>query len=283
VASLGDADAFVPSFGGAVANVAVGAARGGADVALAGGAGADAWGEWLRDRLASEGVRLDWFELVDGRATPLALVVVDEQAEPTFVLYGSGIESAVTAVGERVLDAVAACDAFFFASNTLVGTAEAALTMAARDRAVELGRPVVFDPNLRLARWPTTTRAAMAARDCCRGAFLVKCNHAEARMLTGEEQPDAAAASLLAGGAEHVVITLGAQGAIVRGKGRGVRRDVPGVAVHAVDTTGAGDALMGVLLARLAATDFYPPALAAALPEAVAAGARACERWGALE
>ena len=44
VAALGDADAFVPHFGGAVANVAVGAARRGADVALAGGAGDDAWG-----------------------------------------------------------------------------------------------------------------------------------------------------------------------------------------------------------------------------------------------
>jgi hypothetical protein len=30
-------------------------------------------------------------------------------------------------------------------------------------------------------------------------------------------------------------------------------------------------------------TDFYPPALAAALPEAAAQAAAACERWGALE
>jgi len=38
-----------------------------------------------------------------------------------------------------------------------------------------------------------------------------------------------------------------------------------------------------VLLARLAASGYYPAAAAAALPEAVAQSAMACERWGALE
>jgi fructokinase len=50
-----------------------------------------------------------------------------------------------------------------------------------------------------------------------------------------------------------------------------------------VSTIGAGDTLTGVLLARLALSDFYPPAVAAALPEAVRESARACERWAALE
>ena len=50
-----------------------------------------------------------------------------------------------------------------------------------------------------------------------------------------------------------------------------------------VSTVGAGDVLTGVLLARLANTGFYPPAVAASLPEAVEEAGRACERWGALE
>ncbi|MDX6668634.1 MAG: fructokinase, partial [Solirubrobacteraceae bacterium] len=41
VADLAEADSFVPHLGGAVANVAVGAARCGAEVALAGGTGDD--------------------------------------------------------------------------------------------------------------------------------------------------------------------------------------------------------------------------------------------------
>jgi hypothetical protein len=41
---IGDADAFVPHFGGAAATVAVNAARAGGSVALAGGAGQDPMG-----------------------------------------------------------------------------------------------------------------------------------------------------------------------------------------------------------------------------------------------
>jgi fructokinase len=281
VASLAEADAFVPHFGGATANIAVGAARAGADVALAGGAGDDAWGRWLRERLAAEGVALDWFALVPGATTPLAFVTVDEAGEPSFAVHGDGGRTTPEGLGDRLLDAVEASDALFFATNTLVHEADAELTMAARERALELGRPVVFDPNLRLGRWDSPGRAASAARACVRDAFLVKCNAEEARLLTGEDDPAAAAASLLAGGAQHVVVTRGAGGAILRGKG--LRRDVPGRPTRAVSTAGAGDAFLGVVLGRLGTTDFYPAAIAAALPEAVEEAARACERWGALE
>jgi fructokinase len=50
-----------------------------------------------------------------------------------------------------------------------------------------------------------------------------------------------------------------------------------------LSTVGAGDALTGTLLARLALSGFYAPAVAAALGEAVAAAAAACERWGSLD
>jgi hypothetical protein len=41
--------------------------------------------------------------------------------------------------------------------------------------------------------------------------------------------------------------------------------------------------MTGTLLARLAATSFYPAAVPAGLRDAVAASALACQRWGALE
>lgn len=280
VTALDQVSAFRPRFGGAMANAAVAAARAGAPVALAGGAGDDDWGRWLRDRLAAEGVGLEWFALDPGRATPIALVTVDPDGEPTFRLYAEGVADAVRAVGPRLPGAVAASEALVFASNTLVGEGERAHTMAARERALELGRPVVFDPNLRLHRWSSPERAAQAARACLEGAFLVKCNAAEARLISGEHDPARAAAGMLAGGAEHVVVTLGAGGALLRG-GR-LDRDVPGVPARPVDTTGAGDAVTGALVAALSAAGWYPPALAAALPGAVAAGARVTERWGAV-
>lgn len=279
VASIAEADSFTPRFGGAMANVAVAARRAGGDVALAGGAGADDWGGWLRGRLEAEGVALDWFRLVEGVPTPVAFVTVDAGGEPTFRLYAEGLGTALDAVAPDLDAAVAACGALCFASNTLVGERERELTLAARDRALALGRPVVFDPNLRLHRWRSAERAAQAARECVHGAFLVKANAEEARLMTGERDPARAAAGLLAAGARHVVITLGAGGALLRG-GR-LDRDVPGVPARVVDTTGAGDALLGVLVARLGDSGYYGPAIAAALPEAVAAAARVTERWGA--
>ncbi len=283
VSSLADADAFVPSPGGVSANVAATAARHGAAVALGGGAGDDPWGAWLRDRLAAAGVDLRWFGLAAGCATAVAFVTVDERGEPTWQLYGDAIAATVDALAGRLLDAVTTCDALFFTSNTLVRKAEAQLTMAARERALELGRPIVFDPNLRLQRWRRNPgRAAMAAGACVPGAFLVKCNQAEARLMTGESDPEAAAASLLAAGAQHVIVTRGVGGAILRAKG--MRLDVRAQPAKLLrSTVGAGDVFLGLLIARLGQTDYYPSALAAALPEAAEQAARACERWGALE
>jgi fructokinase len=280
VASISEADAFVPRFGGAIANVAVTAARRGADVALAGGVGTDAWGTWLHERLEAEGVDLTWFDRRDEIATPVAFVTLDADAQPSFAIYGEGLRTAITGLGDRLLEAVDACDALFFSSNTLVDGDERAATLAARARALKAGKPVIVDPNLRLERWRSRSAAVEAVGPCVEGAFLVKCNQGEALALSGELAVEEAAASLLAAGARHVVVTRGADGALLRGGG--LDRDVPGVPALPVDATGAGDAVTGVLIAALARTGFYPAALAAMLPDAVAEGARAVERYGAL-
>ncbi|MDX6697819.1 MAG: fructokinase [Solirubrobacteraceae bacterium] len=279
VAGLAQADAFVPHFGGAVANVAVTAARLGAPVALAGGTGDDAFGGWLSARLAAEGVDLEWFTPVPGLATPIAFVAIDSAGEPSYSIYGEGIQALIVAAGPRLDEAVEECDALFFSSNTLAGEAERALTLRARERALELGRPVLYDPNLRLHRWDSQREAVALANSCVPGAMLVRCNRHEARLLTGEEDPAAAADALVEAGARMAIVTLGPDGALLRGE---VSADVPGVPARAVSTIGAGDALMGVLLGRLTLAAFYVPAVAAALPEAVEASARATERWGAV-
>jgi fructokinase len=276
---LTEADSFVPHFGGSVANITVTAARVGAAVALAGGAGDDAWGAWLAGRLAAEGVALEWFELVEDLATPIAFVVVDDRGEPSYAIYGEGIAALILAAGPRLDEAVEKCDALFFSSNTLAGDAERALTLHARDRALELGRPVCFDPNLRLHRWDKLERAVESARACVPGALLVRCNREEAELLTGQSGAAAAAEALVAAGARMAAVTLGPDGAVLRGE---VEADVPGRPAQVVSTVGAGDALMGVLLGRLSLAGFHPPSVAAALPEAVEVAARATERWGAV-
>jgi hypothetical protein len=118
-----DAEAFRPHFGGALANVAVSAARSGAPAALAGGVGDDPWGRWLSDRLSSEGVGTDWFSRVAGLQTPLAFVTFDRRREPTFLIYGDGIDAGLHSVSDVLTEAVGSSSALVFGSNTLVDDA----------------------------------------------------------------------------------------------------------------------------------------------------------------
>src|SRR5207237_5065800 len=106
--------------------------------------------------------------------------------------------------------------ALFISSNTLVGPEEREITMRARDAALELERPVIFDPNLRLHRWSSRADAAASANACVPDALLVRANRAEAALMTGEEDAERAALALVKAGARLVVVTLGPDGAILR-------------------------------------------------------------------
>jgi sugar/nucleoside kinase (ribokinase family) len=95
-------------------------------VALAGSAGDDAWGRWARERLGREGVGVSQFELVPGVSTPVALVTVDSEGEPSSSLYGGPI---VSALGHRVDDGVRGSAALFI---RVCGPEEGDVTMRAR-------------------------------------------------------------------------------------------------------------------------------------------------------
>jgi sugar/nucleoside kinase (ribokinase family) len=209
------------------------------------------------------------------------LVSLDRDGRPSYELRGDGVGMVARTLAERVDEAVADCAGLFFTTNTLAGDEDRAVTMRARQVALELGRPVIFDANLRLHRWSSRADAVASANACVTGALLARVNLDEAEVMTGESEPERAAAALLEAGARMVVLTLGTNGVLLRGA---LRATVPGVAPEAVlNTAGAGDALTGTLLARLALSDFHPAAVAAALPEAVRAGAQACARWGAID
>jgi sugar/nucleoside kinase (ribokinase family) len=280
IEALPDAGSFVPHFGGSMATAAVVAARTGVPVSLSGGAGADPWGRWLRDRLVQEGVDVDRFVLFDGLRTLVALVVIDGRGEPRHELYGDAVGTVARALEAGVEDAVQRCGALLISSDTLVESEERGVTMRAREVALQVGRPVVFHASLSEHRWRSRADAAASANACVPGAFLVSATGVEATWMTGEEDPEAAATALLKAGARLVVLTLGASGAILRGE---MRARVPGVPARVVSTIGAGDVLTGMLVARLAGSDFYPPSVAAGLSDAVREAARACERWGALD
>ncbi len=106
--------------------------------------------------------------------------------------------------------------------------------------------------------------AALAA-----GPDLVKVNGAEAAELTGEEDPARAAAALRdrAGGRAVVVVTLGADGAVLLAGGPPLRA---GLAARGDFPTGSGDAFLGGMLAAADAGAGWEAAFAAGLGAATA-------------
>jgi sugar/nucleoside kinase (ribokinase family) len=75
-------------------------------------------------------------------------------------------------------------------------------------------------------------------------------NEEEAALLTGKDSPEAAAAELVKCGAGQVVMTLGSQGCLCKGR-QGTLRFPPSPAERVVNTNGAGDAFAGGFLRGL--------------------------------
>jgi sugar/nucleoside kinase (ribokinase family) len=277
LAEPGEADQFVPHPGGALANVAVAARRAGAESALLGGVGDDAWGSWLREKLWQERVDVRWLVAAEDLQTPVAFVTFNWEREPSFAIYGEGIAGAMRAATTHLPDAIKAADALIFGSNTLVSEPERELTLRARRAARDSGAVIIFDPNLRPNRWRDMGRAVRLCREMTDGALVVRANEWEAHEITGEADPAAAAETLVEEGATLGVVT-NSDGAVMRGAARG---EAASPKVDVVSPLGAGDAFTGALAAGLAAVGWDPSRAAEALPGAVEAGAQACTGWGA--
>jgi ribokinase len=247
--------------GGKGANQAVAAARLGADVAIFGRVGEDAFGSALVENLWQNGVETVHVEASPGKPTGSAFVTVTPDGENAIVVSPGANRS--FGAGEIR----AAADAF---RNTRVLVAQLEVPVEAVEAAAELvtGSGGRFLLNLAPAR-----EVPEALLRLCDPLVV---NRGEAAFLLGEEaEPGETARRLLDLGPRSAIVTLGADGAVLataEGTGR-----FPAPEVEAVDTTGAGDAFVGALAARLAAGD----ALANAVPYAAKAGALAVTREGA--
>jgi ribokinase len=228
---------FEMAGGGKGANQAVAAARAGASVALVGAVGADEFGARLIKELAGEGVSIAGVARLQGVATGVAAIVVDEEGEnqiavasgANHVLRASDVER-----GFRELDLTDAGCAL------LSLEVEDEVLVEAAERAAARGMAVVVNPAP-ARRLPPDLVA--------RGPILTP-NAGEAAELTGCHEPGAAAAALVRSGAAAALVTAGARGVFVAAGGRVRRVEAPAVSVH--DTTGAGDTFSGVLAAGLA-------------------------------
>ncbi|MFF0716903.1 ribokinase [Streptomyces bauhiniae] len=254
--------------GGKGANQAVAAARLGARTALLARVGDDGHGRLLRDSLRSAGV--DTAAVLSGGApTGVALITVDPSGDNSIVV-SPGANARLTEGDVRA--------ELLGAARVVSAQLEIPLeTVAAVVRALPEGTRFVLNPS------PPRPLPDEVLAAC--DPLVV--NEHEARVLlgdgetgeSGETGDDSAgwARRLLALGPRSVVVTLGAEGALVC-DASGVRA-VPSVAVAAVDTTGAGDAFTAALAWRLGAGEELPVAAA----YAARVGAAAVTRRGAQE
>lgn len=222
----GDAPARIALHGGgSAANTAAWLAFAGAPVVWAGRVGRDAAGAAVAEELRAAGVDVR-VVLDDERPTGVCVVLVGPGGERT-MLSDRGANAALAPAG-------------LIEEAAWVHVSGYADAQPAVDRARAAGVGVSVDPG-------------PPARPV-RGAGLLLPNLAEARALTGTDDPEAAARRLAAGGGE-VVVTLGAGGALWSDGERVVR--VPAAPAPVVaDTAGAGDAFAaGLLHARLAGAD----------------------------
>ncbi|MFI9046330.1 ribokinase [Streptomyces sp. NPDC053427] len=255
---------LVESAGGKGANQAAAAARLGGRIALLARVGGDAFGELLLSAQREAGTDVAPV-IVDGTArTGTAMIVVDPDGDNSIVV-SPGANAALTPA-----DVAAAADAIAAASVV-------SLQLEIPMESVRAAAAAAEDAGTRVVLNPSPAPEAALAPELLAVADPLVVNEHEARQLSGltDGKPGEWAQALRAKGARSVVVTLGGEGALVL-DASGVR-EVPGVRVEAVDTTGAGDAFTGALATRLARGD----ALADAARFAVRVGAAAVTKPGA--
>ncbi len=225
--------------GGKSANQACAAARFGAVARFVGAVGDDEMADEALDSLRVEGIDVSGTARLAGTPTAVAMIMVDARGENQ-IAVASGASAALD--GDTVRRALEGLEPP--AGSVVLTGFEVAdgPVLAAATWAAELGLTLVVNPGPARPLLP----ALLAARP------ILTPNETEAAQLTGEDDPERAAAALVALTGRPVVVTLGAAGALVLDPAHGVVERAPAPMVETIDTTGAGDTLSGVLAACLA-------------------------------
>jgi len=230
--------------GGKGANQAAAAARLGGQVEMVGRVGADAFGPVLLDNLRSQGVGAAHVTPAPVAASGTAMIIVDAHGENSIVV-------AAGANGQVSMADLQAARGLLAQARYLLMQLEIPLPVvrAAIDLARELGLKVILN----------AAPALKVPAHFLQGVYCLVVNESETQAITDIAVTDLAAAReagrmMLGFGIPVVIITLGAQGALLtmRGpEGAPSAHHVPARPVKVVDTTAAGDAFIGGLTVAL--------------------------------
>jgi fructokinase len=235
---------YRPAVGGAPFNVAVGVARLGGGAEFIGSISTDRLGERLHGFLVSNGVGTGGAKRV-GVPTTLALTSF-AGAEPDFAFYGDSHGM----LSPDDLDPAVLAEAAVTYTGSIAMLRPPTLA-AARAAWQVPGARKVFDPNARPRLLTDVAGYRAVVEEFAAGADLVKLSSADATVLWDADERTVAA-RLADLGAETVVVTRGAAGALLRHEG--AEQEIPAPRVVAIDATGAGDSVMAALIHGLLLT-----------------------------
>lgn len=225
--------------GGKGANQAAAAAKLGARVAMIGQVGADTFGHELLATMEHQHVGTTEVLRDPDAPTGIALIIVDDAGENSIVV-APGANGRITTA--RLAQSLAALGS----AQLLVAQLEVPLdaVQAAMRWANARHIPIVLN----------AAPARQVPEGFLRGIDYLIVNESEATCLSGHTVTDVSSATiaaerLAAAGAQAVIVTLGAAGALLFVDGKATH--VPARHVQAVDTTAAGDAFVGGLSVSL--------------------------------
>jgi ribokinase len=258
---------FLLSYGGKGANQALAARLAGAPVFMIAKLGRDTNGELLYQRLLASGLSAHGLLRDAEVASGVALIMVDSQGH-NLIATAPGSNRRLMVADIRALEADAYVGGILLTQlETPLDTVEYALR-----RALEAGMTTILNP----------APARLLNPDVLALPHIITPNETEASLLsdmpvTGVDTARRAGERLLAWGCRTVIITLGAQGALLVRPGE--VRHFGSFPVTPIDTTAAGDAFNGVLAAVL----LEGRGLDEAIVRANAAGALCVTKRGAQE
>lgn len=252
------------SHGGKGSNQAIQAARCGASVAILAAVGDDAAGRSAIAFWYAERINATCVVTRTGSATGLAVIVVDATGQNQIVIAPGANSTLQSSDIDSARHLIASAD---------VVIAQLETPLAVTVRAFELARAAGVQTLLNTAPAPQSLPDRLWAL-----TDILVANELEGATLAGAEpdvDPLAIGQALLPRVGVAVVITLGAQGAVLFQKHADTLR-CAALPVSVVDSTGAGDAFVGAFGAHWAGTRDPRQALAMG----VAAGSLACTRRG---
>ena len=281
---VAEVSAWLPKPGGAPANVAVAAARLGAESAFVGKVGDEAFGHYLAGVLRDEGVDASAMRYDPEARTGLAFVAKPDENTYDILFYRNPGADMRLRPDELDREMLSGTRAFHFGSISLIEEPSRSATLEAIHLAREGGALISFDVNYRANLWGRDE-----ARDrvwpVVGQASLIKVNEDELELLTGSADLEEGSRKLLAQGVEVCVVTLGPDGSYFRvAQGGGT---VAPFQVDTVDATGCGDAFVAGLLWQLVRggdwrAQLSVPRMRRALRYANAVGALTSTRAGAI-